>query len=613
VYPAPVVAGGWVMERQQQLFVARLVLGLVQGLGLCLLFTAYDQLTWPATEPLWFAPLTVVALLVPLLVSQALGNMRSATLLVWALVAAVILAGLSWYDVWHLGPGELPRGFFPAGVVPTAHTLFICGLFLFTAHALVTSGDSDRRIVAHYPTLFDQAWKLGTQAGIIVAFTAAFWIILLLGAAMFDMIKLQGFGRFLGHSWAWIPLTTMAAGAAIHITDTRASLVHGVRTLALTLLGWLLPVIALLAFAFLICLVFTGLQPLWETRFATLLLLAAAAVLITHINAAYQDGDPAHQPPHIVRVTGTLAAVLLAFIVWIAAYALWLRVGQYGWSIDRLYSAAAVLVAAMFAVGYLVAALLPGPWLKLIERWNVLTAFLFLAVLLALSTPLADPMRLAVMDQTHRLHSGAVKPADFDFDYLAHAGGRYGKEALNLLKKSRDPDISEAASVALVAPEVLAARDAEQLPPPVVRKKLVGTVPVYPKGKSLPDTFRAFVKDEEKRNSFCTSARLPDGGMRCYPFLEDFAVIRDFDGDGIDDILMVYRTEAEKRSWSAKLFKHEGNTWRPLGSAGGTDCQKDREALQNGNFKALVPLQRDLEIDGRRFRMVPYEEDDGCH
>jgi hypothetical protein len=439
------------MERQQQVFVARLVLGLVQGLGLCLLFTAYDQLAWPSTEPLWFAPLTVVALLVPLLASQALGNMRSATLLVWALVAAVILAGLSWYDVWHLAPGELPRGLFPAGVVPTAHTLFICGLFLFAAHALVSSGDSDRRIVAHYPTLFDQAWKLGTQAGIIVAFTAAFWIMLLLGAAMFDMIKLQGFGRVLGHSWVWIPLTTMAAAAAIHITDTRASLVHGVRSLALTLLGWLLPVIALLVFAFLICLVFTGLQPLWETRFATLLLLAAAAVLIVHINAAYQDGDCMHQPPHIVRVTGTLAAVLLAFIVWIAAYALWLRVEQYGWSIDRLYSAAAVLVAAMFAAGYFLAALLPGPWLKLIERWNVLAAFLFLAVLLALSTPLADPMRLSVANQMARLEAKAVTPRSFDYRYLRVHGGRFGHAALKQLTASPDPMVAANAKAELGA------------------------------------------------------------------------------------------------------------------------------------------------------------------
>ena len=91
------------------------------------------------------------------------------------------------------------------------------------------------------------------------------------------------------------------------------------------------------------------------------------------------------RPPHILRVAGTLGAVLLIFIVWIAAYALWLRVDQYGWTVDRIYSAACVLVGGMFAVGYLVAALLPGYWLKLIERWNVYGTFVFLAVLFALS------------------------------------------------------------------------------------------------------------------------------------------------------------------------------------------------------------------------------------
>ena len=48
--------------------------------------------------------------------------------------------------------------------------------------------------------------------------------------------------------------------------------------------------IALLVFAFLISLVFTGLQPLWETRSATLLLLAAAAALAAIACAASLTG-----------------------------------------------------------------------------------------------------------------------------------------------------------------------------------------------------------------------------------------------------------------------------------------------------------------------------------
>jgi len=603
------------METQssQQRFVARLVLGLGQGLILYLLFSAYDLKTWPATEPLLFAPLTVVALFVPLLVSQALGNMRSATLLVWTLAATLILAGLSWYDVWHMWPGEHPRGLFPAGIVPTAHTLFICGLFLFVAHALVSCGDADRRIVAHYSTLFDLAWKLGAQAAIIVAFTAAFWIMLFLGIALFDMIKLTGFGHFIGHPWVWLPFTTIAAAAAIHITDARANLVRGVRTLALTLLGWLLPVIALLALAFLIALVFTGLQPLWQTRSATLLLMAAAAVLIIHINAAYQDGDSEHRPPHILRVAGTLAAVLLIFIVWIAATALWLRVDQYGWTVDRIYSAACVLVAAMFALGYLIAALLPGLWLKLIERWNVYGTFLFLAVLLALSTPLADPMRLAVASQVARLETGAVKPDKFDFAYLRSNGGRYGREALERLSHSTVPDVHDSVEFALNNPVVPRARtfsvDLSRLSRMRARPsdaEILAASEVYPKSKTLPETF--VHQAWEPGTAPCRSVVLipsdeSRGIRRCV------IIIHDFDGDGIDDLLVMEQVSlGDRGSWSAAIYRQDGKLWRRLADISMLGfCKGDYEALISGNF-TLEPSTKplpDIVINGDRVNMEP--------
>ncbi len=598
------------MEAQESsgrgVFVARLVLGLGQGLALYLLFSAFDLKSWPATEPLLFAPLAIVALFVPLLVSQALGNMRLRTLLVWTVAATAILAGLAWYDVWHLWPGNPwpgnPHGLFPPGIVPTAHTIFICGLFLFMAHALVSCGDADRRIVARYATLFDLAWKLGVQLAIIVAFTAAFWIMLGLGIALFEMIKLHGFGRFIAHPWVWIPLTTIAAGAAIHITDTRASLVRGVRTLALTLLGWLLPVIALIAFAFLISLVFTGLTPLWQTRSATLLLLAAAAALIIHINAAYQDGDVEHRPPHILRVAGTLGAALLIFIVWIAAYALWLRVDQYGWTVDRIYSAACVLVGGMFAVGYLIAALLPGYWLKLIERWNVYGTFVFLIVLFALSTPIADPMRLSVASQVARLESGTVKPAQFDFAYLRYQGGRFGREALNTLIASKNGDIRKGADIALIG-EPESVRTIR--PKPAILGRPIN---VWPKGRSLP---AAFIEQDWSQTSMSYAMDVCVTGEGLGHWQCD-AWYGDIDGDGKDEIIFVYGLNNDKEHYgSIGIFRQLDGKWQLVGTVG-MHCRDYRTPLIAGRIKAVAPLQPDLAIDGRHLVAIPRNVEPFC-
>ena len=145
--------------------------------------------------------------------------------------------------------------------------------------------------------------------------------------------------------------------------------------------------------------------------------------------------------PHILHVAGTLAAGLLIFLVWIAAYAVWLRVTQYGWTEDRIICGAAVLVAGMFAIGYLIAAVMPGPWLKFIERWNVYCTFFFLIVLFVLCTPLGDPMRISVANQLWRLKTSAVSAENFDYDYLARRGGRFGRDALVALKTSSNPTI----------------------------------------------------------------------------------------------------------------------------------------------------------------------------
>ncbi|MBL7372883.1 DUF4153 domain-containing protein, partial [Escherichia coli] len=89
---------------------------------------------------------------------------------------------------------------------------------------------------------------------------------------------------------------------AVQLTDVRDGLIRGVRTVALMLLSWLLLVITVLTAGFLAALPFTGLEPLWATRSATAMILAAAAALIILINTAYQDGEADNLPPRVLRI-----------------------------------------------------------------------------------------------------------------------------------------------------------------------------------------------------------------------------------------------------------------------------------------------------------------------
>ena len=82
----------------------------------------------------------------------------------------------------------------------------------------------------------------------------------------------------------------------------------------------------------------------------------------------------------------------------IAVYALGLRVHDYGWTSDRIVASACLAVSACYAIGYQWAGYQYDTWLGPISRVNVWTAFVVLAVLLALFTPLADPARLRIVE-----------------------------------------------------------------------------------------------------------------------------------------------------------------------------------------------------------------------
>ena len=80
---------------------ARIAIGLMQGVALYLLQQAFEAKTWPATDGMTFAPLLVVAILVPTIVVAGLGNMRLRTLAAWTAVATAVCAGLAMYNIFR--------------------------------------------------------------------------------------------------------------------------------------------------------------------------------------------------------------------------------------------------------------------------------------------------------------------------------------------------------------------------------------------------------------------------------------------------------------------------------------------------------------------------------
>lgn len=564
------------------LALTRIVIGLAQGLVLYLLWrsagTGYGDTAiraWPATLPTLFGPLLLVAAFLPVVLLAGVGRLRLTTLAIWTVVAGISLALLAWHDVARQTADQLgspPFLSFPMFAF-TAAALFI-------AHHLVVPADQARRRFAPFPAYFDTAWKAGVQLALSLGFTGAFWILLFLGAALFNIIGLKFLEELLQKEWFAIPVTTLAFAIAVQLTDVRDALIRGVRSVVLMLLSWLLLVITVLVAGFLAALPFTGLDGLWDTGSATALVLSAAATLIILINTAYQDGQADNLPPVVLRIAVRVAGVLLTPLMAIAVWGLALRIGQYGLTPDRIIATACTVVGIGYAAGYGFAALQPfwrrADWMRPLEPTNVATAVLSVAVILALFSPLADPARLSVADQTARLARGAVTPDTFDYRFLRFESGRAGEAALARLAASSNADIATRAKAAQAA----AYRYGDEA---------TGTPPVtpvfeaWPAGTVLPAEFMMAVPADDDRAD-------------CNQPGECIVTPIDLNGDGRVEILLARRNDI-------LMYGQTGDgTWINRGRYSEAYCNgrtrvDPREALKAGMLKPVAPLWPDLSLN----------------
>jgi hypothetical protein len=551
--------------------ILRLATGLVQGLLLYGLYQADQSKVWPATQRELYGALLLVVLFTPFVVLAGVSALRWRTLAAWKGVAAVVAAGLGAYGVWSGDPTA--RGVDALG----PQTFFAVAALVFIGHHLVQPADMERRRIARYPTYFDVTWKHGVQGALSLGFTGAFWLLLFLAAALFKLIGVDAIDKLIKHEWFSFPATTVMFAAAVQLTDVRANLVRGVRTVALTLLAWLLPLMALIAAAFLLTLPFTGLEPLWKTKSATAILLTADAFLILLANAAYQDGT--EKTAVVLKWAARLAGVLLVPITVLAAYGLSLRIGQYGLSPDRIIAAACVLVAAGYAVGYALAAVRPGAWMKALETTNIAMAFVVIAVLLALYTPVADPRRLSVNDQVARLEKGKVKADDFDYEFLRFDSGRFGRKALDRLKANPDAVVAQRAKVA----GALEYRTGNGRRSPTVAHPRIS---FYPKGIQPPPGFLALYAQETSNDCLL-------GNLECE------ARLLDVTGDARPEVLL-------SNGWEIEVYgRGVDGAWRKLGGFR-TECGEVdiHGALRDGTLGLAPPMVQDLTAPKGALRFV---------
>ncbi len=541
----------------------RLAIGALQGLAIFTLHRIDTADAWPSTAPPVFAALVVLAAFLPIVLLGSVGRMRPRTLLIWVLCAGAILAFLGWWDrtAWPPERWEELLGLRGPMIACTAAALFV-------AHHLILPADAARRWLAPYPAYFDTAWKAGVQLALSLGFVLAFWLLLLLGSALFRIIGLSFIEDLIRQDWFAIPITCVIFALAVHLTDVRDGLIRGVRTVGLMLLGWLLPVITVLAAGFLIALPFAGLGGLWATGSATTMVLMAMAAMIVLINTVYQDGEPDDLPRAPLRWAARIASVMLVPLVGLAFVGLALRIGQYGLTPERIFAAACALVGAIYAAGYAFAAVRPGPWMKPLERTNVIAGVAMVLAVLALFSPIADPARLSVADQVARLERGAVKPDAFDYRFLRFDSGKAGRDALSRLASSSSAAIAQKAKDARDSKDPYQLETAAESPSKPVFQ-------VYPATARLPEGFDVAVRRGDPR-------------FACFNEGDCVVMPVDLNSDGKFEVLLAQR---HAMTLMAQLpggdWRSEGEYRRPY--CGAPDHSDWRSEMSAGKIRPVVP------------------------
>jgi len=197
-----------------------------------------------------------------------------------------------------------------------------------------------------YARLHGHAWTDAVIGAASLAFVGITFLLAWLIAGLFDVIGIDVIKQLLKEEWFGWMLGGFAFGAAVGLLRERDSLVGTLQRLVMVVLGVLAPVLAVALALFLLSLPFTGLGELRDSSIpATPLMLVAAAGAILLANAVIGNGDEERATNRVLRGSALVLVLCVLPLAVIAALSLGQRIGQYGWTPERIWGVVAVAVA----------------------------------------------------------------------------------------------------------------------------------------------------------------------------------------------------------------------------------------------------------------------------
>ena len=265
----------------------------------------------------------------------------AALLLLVAAQCAWLVHALQGLDTWD--QRDALRGY----------VLTLSGLLFLTLPWLQSRLEAGRW--GDFPSLFRLYWHTGLALLLSLLATGLSWLVLWLCASLFSLIGIDFFNTLFFDNRAFIHIFTGCI-VAMTVTLCRSNprLMLSVQHLLTLVATGLLPAVGAVMVLFMLALPGVGMEAISRQISGAGLLNTLCLLYLLLMALVWYPGRDA--PPYMPLMRRLLLGALLFAPVCalLAAWAVWLRVAQYGWTPDRLYAALITVVSLLWSVGYVI-------------------------------------------------------------------------------------------------------------------------------------------------------------------------------------------------------------------------------------------------------------------
>lgn len=359
-----------------------------------------------------------------------------------ALIAAILaaptlrLAGLE-ADFRH-NADEFPILFWRAAAAPLSFYIL-----LTLAKAILETGAPPK-----YRSVFFHGVTLPLIGAGAMLFAGLALVLLFAWAALLKQMDVDYFSKLFDEAWFILPFLGAIGGLSIAMIRGQQAVLGALRFIVLLFARIAIPIMAVFSATFLIVLAVNGADAIFDRAYAGGIMLGLAFAGMLIFNGVYQNGEGA-PPPWWLRLSTIVAIAVFPIYAGLAATAFYLRVDQYGLTPARI--AGLAMNGLAFAYSFVLIAGLVAEfnwkgrrWMPPVASLNTAMATLWVATLLALSSPLLNSWAISAKSQERVLLSGRVAAKDFDFGFLRFRLGAPGEAALARIESAAPGRADEA-------------------------------------------------------------------------------------------------------------------------------------------------------------------------